>query len=162
MGEIYLIKGDYSSATNSFEKAFPLSTDEDEKIKILGKLYMAAFYGGQEKSAQALANQLRKYKSTKYLKIPPRTYAYLRYVPYKTRSQVDEALQLIMENRAEEALAILEKSLDIYDSHVARRYMGEIYLQEGKLQDAREQFERVYDEFRFDPAFMSLYDSLKN
>ena len=162
MGEIYLIKGDYSSARNSFESAFSLSTDEDEKIKILGKIYMAAMYQGQEKDAMALANQLRKYNGERYMKIPPKSYTYLKYVPHKTRSQVEEALQLMKEYRAGEALVILEKSLDIYDSHVARRYMGEIYLQEGRMKEAREQFERVYDEFRFDPAFMSLYDSLKN
>ena len=162
MGEIYLIKGDYSKARKSFEEAFSTSPDEEEKLKILGKIYMAAMYGGQEKEAMAVANQLRKYKGERYLKIPPRSYTYLKYVPHKTRSQLEEVLQLRKEYRADEALAILEKSLDIYDSHVARRYMGEIYLQEGKMKEAREQFERVYDEFRFDPAFMSLYDSLKN
>ena len=162
MGEIYLIKGDYGNARKSFEEAFSTSPDEEEKLKILGKIYISALYGGQEKDAIALANQLRKYNGERYLKIPPISYTYLNYVPHKSRSQVEEALQLIKEDRADEALVILEKSLDIYDSHVARRYLGEIYLQEGRMKEAREQFERVYDEFRFDPAFMSLYDSLKN
>ena len=162
MGEIYLIKADYSSAMNSFEDAFSLATDAEEKIKILGKLYMAATYGGQEKSARDLAAQLRKYNAERYLKIPPRTYTYLSYIPFQTREQVYGALQLLSEGRTDEALSILEKSLEIYDSHVSRRYIGEICFQQGKRQEARDQFERVYEEFRFDPVFMNLYETMKN
>ncbi len=162
MGEIYLIKGDYSSAGNSFESAFSFAANEDEKIKTLGKIYMAAVYGGQEKSATALAAQLRKYDGARYLKIPPGTYTYLKYVPFQTRDQVNSALQLISENKTDEALLILEKSLEIYDSHVAHRYIGEIFLIQGKRQEALNQFERVYDEFRFDPAFMKVYDTLNH
>ncbi len=162
MGEIYLIKGDYSSAGKSFESAFSLASDDDEKIKTLGKIYMAAVYGGQEKSARAVANQLQKYDASRYLKIPPRTYTYLKYVPFKTQREVDAALLLMAEKRMEEALDILEKSLEIYDSHVAHRFIGEICLQQGKRQEAKYQFERVYEEFRFDPDFMKLYDSVNH
>ena len=162
MGEIYLIKGDYGNAANNFESAFSLSDNEEEKLKILGKMYMAASYGGQDERALALSDQLKKYGAERYLKIPPRTYSYLNYIPYKTRKQVVDALQLIGEKRTGEALAILEKSLDIYDSHVARRYLGELYLQEGKVVEAREQFDRVYGEFRFDPSFLNLYNALNN
>ncbi|MDX2431910.1 MAG: hypothetical protein QNK35_13320 [Bacteroides sp.] len=160
VGEIYLIKGDYSSAGKSFESAFSLATDEDEKIKTIGKLYMAAAYGGQEKSAQALAAQLKKYDAARYLKIPPNKYTYLNYVPFQTRAQVNKALQLRSELKLDEALTILKNSLKIYDSHVARRYIGEICLQEGKMEVANIQFDRVYEEFRFDPTFMKLYNSL--
>ncbi|MFO7668516.1 MAG: hypothetical protein R6W31_02570 [Bacteroidales bacterium] len=162
LGEIYLIKGDYSSARNSFESAFLLASDDDEKIKTLGKIYIAAVYGGQEKSARAVANQLQKYDAARYLKIPPRTYTYLNYIPFKTKGQVDTALHLMAENRMEEALGILERSLDIYDSHVARRFIGEICLQQGKKQEAKYQFDRVYEEFRFDPDFIKLYDSVNH
>lgn len=162
MGEICLIKADYSSARKHFEEAFSLSEDEEEKLKILGKIYMSALYKGQEKSARAVANQLRKYGAERFLKIPPRTYTYLNYVPYQTRTQVNSALQLWSENRMDEALEILQNSLDVYDSHVARRYIGEISLALGNMAEARVQFEKVYEEFRFDPAFMTLYDSLKN
>ena len=63
-------------------------------------------------------------------------------------------------NRMDEALGILERSLEMYDSHVARRYIGEICLLQGNTQEAKYQFERVYEEFRFDQAFMKLYNSL--
>lgn len=162
MGEIYLIKGDYVSAKSSFESAFSLSDDETEKLKIMGKIYMATRYGGQEKDARALEKQLKKYGAERYLQIPPRTYTYLNYIPFKTRSQVADALQMLKEKRTGEALAILEKSLDIYDSHVARRYLGEIYLQEGKIREAKQEFERVYEEFRFDPDFLSLNKLISN
>ena len=52
---------------------------------------------------------------------------------------------------------ILEESLKVYDSHIARRYLGDILLALGKDQEAKYQFERVYDEFRFDPTFVKKY-----
>lgn len=162
MGEIYLIKGDYSSALNNFESAFTLSSDEEEKLKILGKIYMAAVYGGQEKNAKTVAAQLRKYNAEGYLRIPPGTYTYLNYIPFQTRDQVNTALLLFAENSLDEALLILERSLETYDSHVARRYIGEICLLQGKSAKARDQFDLVFEEFRFDATFMKNYDSLNN
>lgn len=160
IAEIYLIKADYASARRYFQKAFPLAEDEHQQTSTMGKIYMCCVYGGQHKDAQDMAQQLQKHSASQYLKIPKKAYTYLDYIPFKTRSQIDDALEKIAEGRTEDAGKILEASLEVYDSHVARRYLGEIYLMQGKVLEADEQFQRIYDEFRFDPAFLNMYNTI--
>ncbi|HER08939.1 MAG TPA: hypothetical protein ENO20_08530 [Bacteroides sp.] len=154
MGEIYLIKADYRNARRCFREAFEITGDNSERLKSLGKLYMACVYGGQEKDARAVAEQLRKYDAAQYLVIPPKTYTYHRYIPYKTRAHVHAALQMAGEGALDSAFSTLENSLKIYDSHVARRHMGEICIRLNRPRDALVQFNRVFDEFAFDPVFL--------
>jgi len=157
MGEISLIKADYGNARRCFREAFELTEDQTERLKTLGKLYTAYVYGNREDDARAIAEQLRRYEAGQYLAIPPKKYTYLRYVPYQTREQVTAALQVLEEGDAERALSILENSLRIYDSHVARRYAGEISIRLDRPGEALDHFSRVYDEFAFDPAFLQEF-----
>ncbi len=155
IGEIYLIKGDYTNAVKSFGEAFSSTEENDEKLKVLGKLYISCVYGNQEADARAIAQKLRDYNAPQYLQIPPKRYTYSQYIPYQTRNQVNTALQLRSEGRMNEAISILEGSLNIYDSHMARRILGEIYLQMGDTREALYHLNRVYSEFSFDPEFIS-------
>ena len=155
MGEIYLIKGDYIGARKSLEEAFSLALDNKDKIKTLGKLFMACTYGNQIEDARSIANQLRKYNADQFLKISPKKYTYQNYIPFQTKKQVLAAQHLISENKPEEALLVLERSLKIYDSHIAHRLMGEIYMQIGNFPEALVHMEKVYKEFEFDPRFLS-------
>jgi tetratricopeptide (TPR) repeat protein len=154
MGEIYLIKGDYSGARKCFRDAFEITDNRGEQLKTLGKLYIACVYGNQEADAGAIAEQLRKYDAAQYLEIPPKTYVYDRYIPYQTRDQVIQAGQMIAGGDLPGALSILQGSLNIYDSHVARRCIGEILMRMNKPRAALDHFNRVYDEFAFDPEFL--------
>ena len=155
MGEIYLIKGDYRRARKSLEEAFSLASDSKDKIKTLGKLFMACTYGNQTEDARSIANQLRKYDAAQFLNISPKKYTYLNYIPFQTKEQVMTAQLLISENKPQEALRLLESSLESYDSHIARRLMGEIYLQMENFQEAEFHMEKVYNEFEFDPRFLN-------
>jgi tetratricopeptide (TPR) repeat protein len=153
MGEICLIKGDYGSARRYFQEGFSLATDNEDKLRSLGKLYQSSVYNNQPAEAKAIAGQLQKYGATQYLRIPPKSYTYTRYIPFQTRNRVLAAEQMMSEGRFEEAREILEASLKRYDSHMARRYLGECYLQLGDTLSARSQLDRVKEEFAFDPAF---------
>jgi hypothetical protein len=153
IGEIYLIKGDYSNAREWFRKAFDAADEDTDRLKSLGKIYQACVYGGQNEDALTIAQQLQKYNATRYLTIPPKSYTYTRYIPYRTREQVQQAVQLMEAGQPAAAARVLEASLDIYDSHMARRYLGECYLQMGDTVSARIQLEQVKDEFAFDPSF---------
>ncbi len=155
MGEIYLIKGDYINAIKRFEEAFFNTSEYDEQMKALGKIYVSSVYGNQKDHAQAIAQQLKRYNATQYLKIPPKTYTYDNYIPYKTRNQVNAARQMVSEGKFSEAISTLEGSLKIYDSHMAHRYLGEAYLKMGNNRMALNQLNRVYSEFSFDPEFLT-------
>ncbi|MCF8378700.1 MAG: hypothetical protein K9H49_03930 [Bacteroidales bacterium] len=155
MGEIYLIKADYENAISSFKQAFESAADDNDKIKILGKLYIAYSYIKLPKEAVAIAAKLKENNAGEYLSIPPENYSYYNYIPFKTSPQISTAKQFISERKLSEALSTLESSLKIYDSHIARELMGEIYLEMGENKMALTQFNRVYSEFCFDSQFLT-------
>lgn len=155
IGEIYLLKGDYDNAIHYFRESFSIAPD-DNKLNVAAKLYIAYSYAGKREEANALADELKRVDAANYLNVPSKRYVYNNYVPFQTSGEVTEARQLLHENRDEEALEVLEASLKRYDSHIANRMIGEIYLKEGEADKAINYFSNVYDEFRFDPVF--LYD----
>lgn len=153
IGEIYLMKGDYSSAIQSFEKSFSLAQD-DKKVNVLAKSYTAFVYANKTEQAKAVATELKRVKANQYLNVPPKKYVYSQYIPFQTKEQVNTAKQLIAENKNDEALAVLESSLQIYDSHIASRMIGEIYQVRQNYEKASFYFNKVYTQFRFDPQFL--------
>ncbi|GAB1453734.1 hypothetical protein MASR2M47_37900 [Draconibacterium sp.] len=154
MGEIYFFMGDYNNAIHNFEKAFPLIPD-DKKLIVLVKTYIACVYGDYTEKAKAVAVELKRVKAEKYLKVPTETYTYTDYIPYQTRQEVENAKQLIRDNKTEDALALLESSLNIYDSHIANRMIGEIYMGMKNHEKAIFYFKKVYDQFKFDARFLN-------
>ena len=160
IGEIYLIKGDYNSAISSFIKAFEIASEKDQKIRALGKLYMSCVYGNKEDDARAVAKQLREYGADQLLRIPGKRYTYLDYIPYRTRKQVEAAQSLRSGGDLEGAASVLESSLEIFDSHLARRYLGEVSMELGDTPKALYHLNRVYNEFKFDPEFLATLTRL--
>lgn len=156
IGEIYLMKGDYSNAIQSFEKSFSLAPD-DKKVNVLAKTYIAFVYANKTEQAKAVAAELKRVNATKALNVPPKTYVYSKYIPFQTREQVNIARQLTAENKFDEALAVLESSLNIYDSHVANRMIGEIYSTQQNFEKAGFYFNKVYNQFKFDPEFLHRF-----
>ena len=156
IGEIYFLQGDYDHAIEAFEKAFPLTPD-DKKVNVLVKSYIAFVYDNKPEQAKAAENELRRINATRYLKVPPKTYVYTNYVPFQTRQQVTQAKEMIGENKYEEALQVLETSLNVYDSHIANRIIGEIYHHQQNNEKAFFYFNKVYNQFMFDPDFLAEY-----
>jgi tetratricopeptide (TPR) repeat protein/lysophospholipase L1-like esterase len=153
IGEIFFFMGDYNNAIINFERSFPLLAD-DKKLIVLVKSYIATVYGNKMEKAKALAAELKRVKAEKYLNIPAKTYTYTQYIPFQTREQVEKAKNLALENKPDEALATLEASLQIYDSHIANRMIGEIYLGKQNTEKAFFYFSKVYNQFKFDPEFL--------
>jgi tetratricopeptide (TPR) repeat protein len=156
IGEIYLMKGDFSNAIQSFEKSFSLAPD-DKKVNVLAKSYTAFVYANKTEQAKAVAAELKRVNANQYLNVPSKKYVYSQYVPFQTKEQVNTAKQLIAENKKDEALALLESSLQIYDSHIANRMIGEIYLGQQNHEKAFSHFNKVNHQFRFDPRFLHSF-----
>jgi tetratricopeptide (TPR) repeat protein len=153
IGEIFLMKGDYSNAIQSFEKSFSLAPD-DKKVNVLAKSYIAFVYANKTEQAKAVAAELGRVNAKQYLNVPPKSYVFSKYIPFQTRDQVNAAKLLVDENKNDEALAILESSLLIYDSHIANRMIGEIYSKQQNYGRALSFFNKVYNQFKFDPEFL--------
>ncbi|HRX11038.1 MAG TPA: hypothetical protein P5210_05285 [Draconibacterium sp.] len=159
IGEIYLLMGDYNSAIGSFEKSFSLAPD-DKKVNVLAKSYTAFVYANKTNEAKAAAAELKRVNASQLLRIPPKTYVFEKYIPFQTRMQIEQAKQLIQENKTDEALNLLESSLNIYDSHIANRMIGEIYFSRNDFDKALFWFNKVYDKFKFDARFLDKIASV--
>lgn len=153
MGEILLVKGDFENASASFRDALNLASEE-EKPKVLVKLYLSLVYGNMDQEAGKVKNEILKQSGGKNLDVPARQYLYDRYIPYQTRAEVDSAKYLVSAGEAGKALEILLRSLETYDSHIASRIIGEIYLEQKEFAKAEHYLSRVYDEFKFDRRFL--------
>ncbi|TNF46069.1 MAG: tetratricopeptide repeat protein [Bacteroidetes bacterium] len=153
LGEIYFQMGDYNNAVIQFEKAFKLAPN-DKKVNVLARSYASFVYGGKTGQAQAVAAELERVNAQQFLRVPAKTYAFNQYIPFQTREQVQQAKQLMAENKTDEALQLLESSLQIYDSHMAHRLIGEIYQGRQNYPEAIAHFSKVYNWFRFDPKFL--------
>ena len=158
-GEIYLLMGDYNSAISSFEKSFSLAPD-DKKVNVLAKSYTAFVYANKTDKAKAAAAELKRVNASQSLRIPLKTYVYEKYIPFQTRPQIEQAKQLIQENKTDEALILLESSLNIYDSHIATRMIGEIYFSRNDFDKALFWFNKVYNQFKFDARFLDNFASI--
>jgi tetratricopeptide (TPR) repeat protein len=154
MGEIRLLMGDYSQALDHFEKAYPIAPAEN-RVNILAKSYLASAYGNKPEKTKALARELERLKAPQMLNIPEKKYVFSNYIPAQTKPQVTLAKQLLSDGKKAEALALLKSSLQVYDSHVANRMIGEIALQQENLDEAWYYYNKVHPLFKFDPQFLS-------
>jgi tetratricopeptide (TPR) repeat protein len=153
IAEIYLIMGDYNSAIRFLDKAFDIAPD-DRKNNVLGRWYAALVYAGKMDEAKLVAAELERVKATQHLRIPPKAYSFEAYIRFQTKEQVEKARLLMDRGENMEALQLLESSLSIYDSHIANRLLGEIYLKQENHEKSMFHLLKVYDLFRFDPLFL--------
>jgi tetratricopeptide (TPR) repeat protein len=153
IGEIYLIMGDYNNSIRYFEEAMDIAP-EDRKVNVMGKLYNALVYANQNDRAKVFAAELERLRATQFLRIPPPTYVFDDYIPFQTEDQIAEAKQLIGQNKDQEAIRLLTNSLEIYDSHIARRLLGETYFKLKDFENANFHLSKVHDLFKFDARFL--------
>jgi tetratricopeptide (TPR) repeat protein len=154
IGEIYLLMGNYEEAISIFRKTFDLAPD-DKKVNILTKTYIAYKYSNKEEEAKAVEAELRRVNKKLNLNLPEKNYFFDRYIPFQTVNEVKKAKELVNQNKLDEALELLEHSLNIYDSHIANRLIGDIYFQKSEIDKALEYYNKVYNYFRFDPKFLN-------
>jgi len=156
IADIYFIMGDYNNSTRFFEKSYSIAPNEI-KLDVLIKLYTACVYANKMDQAKSIAIELTRVNASQYLKIPQKSYVFTNYIPYQTNNQITNAKILLAENEENKALALLESSLNSYDSHIANRLIGEIYLKRQNFEKAAYFYKKTYNLFKFDPLFLQDY-----
>lgn len=154
IGELLVIKGDYDSAIEYFERAYKLAPD-NIRTKILMKTYVALIYCNRNDDANKIAKELKRTNPNIDFRIPQKKYIYTNYVPTPIVDEIKIAEKLWNNNLLDSALNVLEIANNIYSAPIINRYMGEIHLQNKELKKAYYYLNTVYDEFRFDPNFLN-------
>ncbi|HPR33930.1 MAG TPA: hypothetical protein PLK12_17640, partial [Prolixibacteraceae bacterium] len=154
MGEILMLKNDVSGAIRQFEQALALAGEE--RIQVLAKLHTAYAYLGDREKMNRVRKEIASIRPGQKLTVPPRSYLYLNYVPARINNFIVGADSLAALGQTEAAQRLLQESIDVLDTPIAHRKLGEELYRVRKPEEALTHLLRVSDEYFFDPAFLSF------
>ena len=153
-GEICLIKNDLESALSHFQKSQETATAE-EKQKSLYKIYQTLTYLNRTEEGKDIAAYLKKNNPGQPLRMPPRIGSYLDYIPQPVKSYVLPAKEAMAKNEDKKAIELLIASLEVYETSVVYRMLGELYLKNKEYEKSRFYLNKAYPDFQFDPSFQN-------
>jgi len=154
IGEINIIKSDFKNAIENYEIAYKKSRTDKEKQYILAKLYLAYSYYGNNTLAQITFSKLRKLNPSASSEIPKIASLFSDYIPYFVKNELTEAKQLLINGEDDKALVLLQKSLVIWDTPLANKYIGDI-LYKKRNNSLLFYYMKAYAEFKTDPGFLA-------
>jgi tetratricopeptide (TPR) repeat protein len=155
-GEIYLIKNDLTQAIRYFSKALELSGKDSDRIKVLTKLTIAYTYLNDKGNASRTLQSIRRINPGMQINVPPREYFYSSYIPLQIKPFIDQANSLLAKADSQGAERVLLGSLNINDSPVTNRMLGEIYARNNEHRKALFHLQKVYGDFNTDPRYLHL------
>ena len=155
-GEICMIKNDFENAIVHFQKA-QLNAKKEEKEKTLVKIYQALNYLNRAAETKEIVAYFKQINPNKPIPLPPRTNIYKDYIPLQIKSKVDEAQKFIEAKDYNKAIGLLHEALEIKETPVVYRLLGEVHFKNKEYEKAQQQLMKAYPEFKFDTQFLSSY-----
>lgn len=152
-GEICLIKNDLDKAIFHFEKAVALAAD-DELMTVLSKLYITLLFNNQKDKAEVVKMKINNIDPYREIAIPPRFFAFMQYIPKQIQNYIDEANEQLEKGNSEEAITLLLQSLQIYDTPIANRKLGELFYKKKEFDRSLFHLKRVYNDFKGDYSYL--------
>ncbi len=152
-GEICMIQNDFSHASKLFTKAFDFA-DNETKPKILNKLYQCYIYSGRQTEARQVYEIINQYSPGLRVMVPPKTYSFSNYLPIDIKDQVEKAREYLKDKMTKHALELLIAALEINDSPVVNRMIGNIYYEMQDFNNAVFFMEKAFPWFKFEPLFL--------
>lgn len=153
-GEICMIKNDFERAIMHFQKS-QAKANKEEKEKALVKIYQALHYLNRGDEGKNIADYFQQISPNKPIPVPARTNTYKDYIPVQVKEIVNEAKNSTNVGKDEKAIELLNHSLEIKETPVAFRLMGEIYYKNKEFEKAQHYLTKAFPEFKFDTPFLS-------
>jgi tetratricopeptide (TPR) repeat protein len=154
-GEILMIKNDLESALSHFRKAQDAG-DAQEKLKTLVKIYQTLCYLNRAEEGKDILAYFKKINPNQNIPVPPRT-TLLDYIPLMVKADVEGAKEFMVKNNPDKAIELLVNSLDIEETSIAYRLLGELYLKKGTSDKAHEFLSKAYPDFKFDSKYLHYF-----
>jgi tetratricopeptide (TPR) repeat protein len=155
-GEIYLIKNDLNQAIRYFTKALEISGADNDRIKVLTKLYIAYAYMNDRGNTSRILQSLHRINPDIQISVPPRGYFFATYIPVRVRTLVEQANKLLARADLTGAEQVLLRSQLINDSPVINRMLAEIYARKNDHKRALFYMQKIYGDFNNDPRYLHL------
>ena len=154
-GEICTIKNDLETALLHFQKAQEVANAQ-QKQKTLIKIYQTLVYLGRAEEGKDIQSYFRKLNLGQSIPVPPRTYL-MDIVPFQVASHVKEAKEFLAKNNQDQAINILINSLEVEETSIVFRMLGEVYLKKGISEKSQLYLTKSYIDFKFDSRFLHEY-----
>lgn len=153
-GEICMIKNDFERAIMHFQKS-QAKANKEEKEKALVKIYQALHYLNRGEEGKEIANYFQRISPNRPIPVPPKSNTFMDYIPVQVKAIVNEAQKLKDARAYEKAMDLLNQSLEIKETPVAYRLLGEIHYKNGEFEKAQYHLTKAFPEFKFDTPFLS-------
>ena len=152
LSEIYFLQDNYKMAFDALKKASKLDKTDQYKEKILLKLYHVYYYIGDRTRLQETLDELRKINPAYQPSIPQKK-KYAFYLPVQVEAQVNQALSLYRSRKFEAAKNLFVKSLEIKETALANRCLGDILFSENDSSSI-EYYLKAYPDYKNDTDFL--------
>jgi tetratricopeptide (TPR) repeat protein len=150
--EILFLKGDYAEAEKALEKASELDHSKNAKVQILTNLYKIQYYSGNVSKSQETLMELRRINPG-YQPVFPQKRKYAYYIPVQVEGMINNAIELCKIRSFDAALDEFLKSLEIKETAIANRYVGDI-LYARHDSTAILFYQRAYPGYTYDIGFL--------
>jgi tetratricopeptide (TPR) repeat protein len=154
-GEICTIMNNLESALWHFRKAQEVG-DAPQKQKALIKIYQTLVYLNRPEEGKEIQEYFRKVNPGQSIPVPQRT-TLIDYVPVSVAADVNAARDFLSKNKAEMAIGHLLNSLEIEETSIGYRLLGEAYLKSGSNAKAYDCLLKAYPDFQFEPKFLHYF-----
>jgi tetratricopeptide (TPR) repeat protein len=154
-GEILMIKNDLESALNHFRKAQEVG-DAQQKQKALIRIYQTLCYLNRPEEGKDILAYFKKLNQGQSIPVPPRS-SLLDYIPLPVKTDVEGAKEFMVKDNPDKAIELLEHSMDIEETSIALRLLGELYLKKGVSDKAQELLLKAYPDYQFEPKFLHYF-----
>lgn len=153
-GEICMIKNDFERAIVHFQKS-QAKANKEEKEKALVKIYQALHYLNRGDEGEEIASYFQRINPNRPIPVPPRSNTYKDYIPVQVKEIITEAQKALGAGEKEKAIGLLNQSLEIKETPLAYKLLGEIHYENREFDKAQVNLMKAYPEFKFDTPFLS-------
>lgn len=152
-GEIRLMMNDLEAALKHFRASLE-KANAQEKEKAMYKIYQVLTYLNRTGEAKDIIDHFRKANRGQLPPVPARNGSLMDYIPAVVRNSITEANEAIAKKDFDHAILVLQSSLDAYETSVAFRILGAVYLKKGEFEKARQVLTKAYNDFQFNERFL--------
>jgi tetratricopeptide (TPR) repeat protein len=152
-GEIRLMMNDLEASLAHFKKSLE-KANAQEKEKAMYKIYQVLTYLNRTGEAKDIIDHFRKTNPRQLMAVPVRNGSLMDYIPAVVRNSIAEANEAIAKKDFDHAVQVLQSSLDDYETAVAFRILGGVYLKKGEFEKARQMLTKAYPGFQFNERFL--------
>lgn len=157
LAEIEILKHNFEMATENLRRAISLAEENQSELLALQKLYSLLLFQNNEDELTIIAKYIKKLDGQIPSDIPDfSAYRYSTYLPYNVKPIILKAAEKLKNSEVDAAIGLLVKSLEINDTPIANRLIGDALYQK-KNNELLFFYTKAYQTYKYEPGFLSKF-----